>query len=161
MLTTIFVTIVGIAIALGALVVTVAKAISPLGRGDLSLQDEFRGSPESAPAFAEWQRLELQYALAEELGGLDAGSLETLRQDVALARSRYESAMAQVQVEELSPQEQLDAAAAVGDCLSPQQLRDAEAAVSDCLTPSPSIQPALAFGAAAAVVPVRDRRSKS
>lgn len=160
MLTTIFVTIAGIGIAVSAIVVMVAKAITPLGRGDLSFQDEFSGPPAAAPAFAEWQRLQLQYSMAEELGGLDAGSLETLRQDVAMARTRLETVMAQAAAAELSPQEQMDAAAAAGDCLTPQQLRDAEAAVSDCLTPSPSIQPALAFGAAAALVPVRDRRSK-
>lgn len=161
MITTILVTLAVIAVAVGSIVVTVAKAIAPLDHGDLSLRVEFSGPPEAAPAFAEWQRLDLQYCMAEELGGLDAGSLETLRQDVAMARARYETVLAQAAVVELSPQEQLDAAAAVGDCLSPQQLRDAEAAVSDCLSPSPSIQPALALGVAASAVPVRNRRSDS
>jgi hypothetical protein len=142
MLTTIFATLAGGAIVVGAIVVMVAKAISPLGRGDLSLQDSFDGPPEAAPAFAALQRLELQYSLAEELGGLDAGSLETLRQDVVAARTRYEDVLARATVEELSPQQQLDA----------------EAAVADCLSPAPAMQPAHALGVSAAFVPVQERR---
>jgi hypothetical protein len=143
MFTALFATLAGGAIVVGAIVVMVAKAISPLGRGDLSLQDELTGPPEAAPAFAELQRLELQYALAEELGGLDAGSLETLRQGVVAARTRYEDVLARATVEELTPQQQLDA----------------EAAVADCLSPAPALQPAHALGVAAAVMPTRQRRS--
>ncbi len=143
MFTAIFASLAGGALVVGAIVVMVAKAISPLGRGDLSLEDSFTGPPEAAPAFADLQRLELQYSLAEELGGLDAGSLETLRQDIVAARSRYESVLAQAAVQDLSPQEQLDA----------------ETAVSDCLSPAPAMQPATALGIAAAVMPVRERRN--
>lgn len=141
---TIFAILAGGVIVVGAIVVMVAKAISPIGRGDLSLQDSFSGPPEAAPAFAAMQRLELQYSLAEELGGLDAGSLETLRQDVVAARTRYEEVLARATVEELSP----------------QQILDAKAAVADCLTPSPAMQPAHALGAAAAFVSLpEDRRA--
>lgn len=139
---TIFAILAGGVIVLGAIVVMVAKAISPIGRGDLSLQDSFSGPPEAAPAFAALQRLELQYSLAEELGGLDAGSLETLRQDVVAARTRYEEVLARATVEELSP----------------QQLLDAKAAVADCLTPSPAMQPAHALGATAAFVSLPEGR---
>ncbi len=149
MITTILAILAGGTLVVGAIVVMVAKAISPLGRGDLSLQDSFSGPPEAAPAFAALQRLELQYALAEELGGLDAGSLETLRQDVVAARTRYEDVLARTTVEQLSPVEEL----------TPQQQMDAEAAVADCLSPAPAMQPAHALGVAAAVVPVRQRRS--
>jgi len=159
MLTTIFAALFGTVVAVGAIVVTVARAITPMGRGDLSLQDDFSGPPAAAPAFAEWQRLELQFEMANDLGGLDAGSLETLRQDVAMARSRYEGILAASAVAEFSPEEQLDAAAAAGDCLTKEQLRDAEAAVSDCLTPAPALKPAIALGTAAAIVPIHERLS--
>lgn len=149
MFTALFATLAGGAIVVGAIVVMVAKAISPLGRGDLSLQDTLTGPPEAAPAFADLQRLEIQYALAEELGSLDAGSLETLRQEVVAARTRYEDVLARATVEELSPVEELTA----------QQKLDAEAAVSDCLSPAPAMQPAHALGVAAAVMPLRQRRS--
>ncbi len=139
MFTAIFATFAGGAIVVGAIVVMVAKAISPMGRGDLSLQDSLSGPPEAAPAFAQLQRLEIQYALAEELGGLDAGSFETLRQDVVAARTRYEDVLARTTVEELTPQQQLDA----------------EAAVIDCLTPAPVLQPAHAL--AAGILPFRER----
>ncbi|MBX9950940.1 MAG: hypothetical protein K2Y39_17345 [Candidatus Obscuribacterales bacterium] len=137
-----------IAIA-AAIVVVVARAITPLGRGTLNLEDSFGGPPEAAPAYAELQRLELQYALAEELGSLDAGSLETLRQDVVAARTRYESALQQstVKVEVSIAQQQ-------------QQQLDMEAAVSDCLSPSPSMQPAPAMGIASAAFPLATGRKK-
>lgn len=147
MFTAIFATLAGGAIVVGAIVVMVAKAISPLGRGDLSLEDSFSGPPEAAPAFADLQRLEFQYSLAEELGSLDAGSLETLRQQVVAARTRYEDVLARATVTETVEE------------LTPQQQLDAEAAVRDCLSPAPAMQPAHALGVAAAVVPVRQRQS--
>lgn len=147
MITTILVCLVAAIAVVAAIVVMVARAIMPLGRGTLNLEDSFDGPPDAAPAYADLQRLELQYALAEELGGLDAGSLETLRQDVVAARTRYESALQQSQatVEELSAQQQ----------------KDAEAAVSGCLPPVPVMQPAPAMGFAGAVVPsARGRKKK-
>lgn len=147
MITTILAILAGGTLVVGAIVVMVARAISPLGRGDLSLKDSFSGPPEAAPAFAALQRLELQYALAEELGGLDAGSLETMRRDVVAARSRYEDVLART------------TANATVEELSVQQQQDAEAAVGDCLSPAPAMQPAHALGIAAAVVPVRQRLS--
>lgn len=135
-----------IAIA-AAIVVVVARAITPLGRGTLILEDSFGGPPEAAPAYAELQRLELQYALAEELGSLDAGSLETLRQDVVAARTRYESALQQSTVK-------------VEVSIAQQQQLDMEAAVSDCLSPSPSMQPAPAMGIASAAFPLATGRKK-
>lgn len=149
MLNVLFATLAGAAIFVGAVVVMVARAISPLSRGDLSLQDTLKGPQEAAPAFADLQRLELQYSLAEELGSLDAGSLETLRQEVVAARTRYEDVLARATVPEFTPVEELTA----------QQQLDAEAAVADCLSPAPAMQPAHALGVAAAVVPVRHRRS--
>ena len=148
MITTILASLAGGILVVGGIVVMVARAISPLGRGDLSLEDEFAGPAVAAPAFAEMQRLELQYALAEELGSLDAGSLETLRQECVAARTRYESVLALQTdaVEVLTPQEQLDAQSAAGDCLTPQEQLDAAAAVSDCLSPKPALQPVPVMG---------------
>lgn len=147
MIMTILACLAVVVLLVAAVIVTVAGAIMPLGRGTLNLEDSFDGPPEAAPAHADLQRLEFQYALAEELGSLDAGSLETLRQDVVAARTRYESALQQSQatVEDLTPQQQLDA----------------EAAVSDCLSPSPAMQPAPALGIASALVsPQRGRNTK-
>jgi len=140
MLTTFLACLLVVVVIVAAIVVVVARAIMPLGRGTLTLEDSFDGPPVAAPAFAELQRLEFQYALAEELGSLDAGSLETLRQDVVAARTRYESALqqSQVTVEDLTAQQRLDA----------------EAAVSDCLSPVPVMQPAPALGLVSTVVPV-------
>lgn len=137
MLLTLFVGGAVLVAILAAIVAVVARAILPFGRGTGTFEDSFDGPPEAAPAFAEMQRLEFQFALAEELGSLDAASLETLRQDVAAARSRYESALAQteVAVDELTQQERLDIAAAVADCLSPV----------------PAMQPAPALGFAGAI----------
>ena len=59
MITTILAILAGGTLVVGAIVVMVARAISPLGRGDLSLKDSFSGPPEAAPAFAALQRLEL------------------------------------------------------------------------------------------------------
>ena len=148
MITTILACLAGGTIVLAAIVAMVAKAISPLDRGDLSLEDAFSGPPEAAPAFFEMQRLELQFALAEELGGLDAGSLETLRQEIVAARTHYETVLARSTqaVDVLTPQEQLDAQAAGSDCLTPQEALDAAAAVSDCLSPKPAMQPVPVMG---------------
>jgi hypothetical protein len=144
MITTLLVFLVGAVIAVGTIVVVVARAIMPLGRGTLSLEDTYNGPPEAAPAYAELQRLELQYALAEELGSLDAGSLETLRQEIAVAQTRYETAMAQSQVRV--------------EKLASERL-DAEAAVSDCLSPIPRTVPVL--GIAAAAVSLNNGTDKS
>lgn len=140
MITTILACLIVVAAVVAPIVVLVARAIMPLGRGTLSLEDSFDGPPDAAPAFAELQRLEFQYALAEELGSLDAGSLETLRQDVAAARTRYETALQQSQ--------------AWAEELTPQQKQDAEAAVSGCLSPVPVMQTAPAMGFAGGVVAV-------
>lgn len=147
MITTILACLFVVAAVVAAIVLLVARAIMPLGRGTLNLEDSFDGPPDAAPAYAELQRLEFQYALAEELGSLDAGSLETLRQDVAAARTRYESALQQSQ--------------STADELTLQQKQDAEAAVSGCLSPVPVMQTAPAMGFAGGVVPVgRDRKIK-
>lgn len=138
MLTAIFACLAGVVIIVTAIVVVVARAISPIGQGELSFEDTLAGSPAAAPAYAELQRLELQYALAEELGGLDPGSLETLRQEVDAARIHFES----VVVQSSSGEPELSRE------LSPQQQLDAEAAVTDCLSPRPAIRPAHAVAAA-------------
>lgn len=146
MLTTFLACLLVVVVIVAAIVVVVARAIMPLGRGTLTLEDSFDGPPAAAPAFAELQRLELQYALAEELGSLDAGSLETLRQDVAAARTRYESALQQSKVTVEGSNAQL--------------IRDMEAAVSDCLAPSPAMQLAPALGVVSTVVPVERGSNK-
>lgn len=99
------------------LVAAVARALSSIGRGELSLVETYQGPPEVAEAHAQLQRLELQYELGESLGNLDSGSLEDLRQQVVAARTRYEETLAFLRQTELLPQVQLPPTLASKDSL--------------------------------------------